>query len=104
MYSWKSCSISGQIINMEVISCMEQVLATEIINNMQTVVTDVEIALNKARLMIEEIMEITEHEDSEKDVDETLMFAAQRYTLNTQAQIAHDYLIEIQSLIDKIQK
>lgn len=79
-------------------------LATELINDMQTTITDIEIALNKARLMIEEILDITDQEESTKDANAALMFTAQQNLLNTKAQIAHDYVIEIQSLINKIEQ
>lgn len=82
---------------------MSEKLSSEIIGDIQTTLADVEIALNKARLMIEGILDETEQGDVTKNVDAALMFAAQQNLLNTQAQIAHDYLSEIQSLIDRIQ-
>lgn len=82
---------------------MSEKLTSEIIGDLHTTITDIEIALNKAKLMIEEILNITEQEDSTIDTNTALMFAAQQNLLNTQAQIAHDYVIEIQNLIGRIQ-
>ena len=82
---------------------MSEKLSLEIIGDIQTTLADVEIALNKARLMVEGILDETEQDDVTKNADAALMFAAQQNLLNTQAQIAQDYLSEIQSLIDRIQ-
>ena len=78
-------------------------MKNEIIGSMQSVFTDIEIALNKARLMVEEILDNTELGKGSDDTTNALIFAAQRDLLNTQAQIAHDYLVEMQSLIDTLQ-
>lgn len=81
-----------------------QTLVTELFSDMQTTIIDIEIALNKARLMIEGILDDTEPETGADDTNNALIFAAQRESLNTQAQIAHDYLLEIQNLIKNVQK
>ncbi len=78
-------------------------LASEIIGGYQETLADIEIALNKARLMVEEILDNTEPGKGSDDTNNALIFAAQRGLLNTQAQIAHDYLVEMQSLIDTLQ-
>lgn len=78
-------------------------MKNEIIENMRSVLTDIEIALNKARLMVEEMLDNTEPGKGSDDTNNALIFAAQRDSLNTQAQIAHDYILAIQSLIDKTQ-
>lgn len=82
---------------------MEDRLSTEIIADMETTLVNIEIALKKVKLMIEEILDDTEQEKDNKDKTDALDFSAQRSLLNTQAQIAHDYVIEIQNLIDRIQ-
>ncbi len=81
-----------------------QTLVTELFSDMQTTIIDIEIALNKARLMIEGILDDTEPGTGADDTNNALIFAAQRESLNTQAQIAHDYLLEIQNLIKNVQK
>ena len=82
---------------------MEDRLSTEIIADMETTLVNIEIALKKVKLMIEEILDDTEQEKDNKDKTDALDFSAQRSLLNTQAQIAHDYVIEIKNLIDSIQ-
>lgn len=64
--------------------------------------SDIEIALNKARLMIEEILDNTEPGKGADDTNNASIFTTQRDSLNTQVQIAHDYLVEMQSLIDTL--
>lgn len=79
-------------------------LASEIIGGYQETLSDIEIALNKARLMVEEILDNTELGKGADEANNAFIFATQRDLLHTQAQIAHDYVIEIQKLINDICK
>lgn len=79
-------------------------LASEIIAEQIEIILDIEIALSKAKLMVEEILDNTEKEEDTRDINNALLFAAQRPLLNMRAQITYDYLIQIQDYIETIQK